>query len=158
MQLLEEAGIYILTVRLALRPPVPSRQAYQFDKTLSSPSFIDRKTPYASYNPTVVKSLLRTIDVIASYSNTLALLVADRLIMHDADLIANPVIKAIVRDVKRYMILKNESTAQRMIPIVYSANTASQRDMTVLEYLFSGDASRSIDLWTVSNLDARRLV
>lgn len=95
-------------------------------------------------------TFFRTVDVMASCPNTLGILVADMLINNDASVACIPVIAAVVRDLKKYMALKNEETGQRILPIGYSAATIEARDMAILDYLSSGDKGDSIDFWTVS--------
>jgi hypothetical protein len=70
----------------------------------------------------------QTVDVMASYPNTLGLLAAGGLVNDEATLSATPVIKAIVRDLKKYMKMKNEVTRQRVHPIVYNAAMSGARD------------------------------
>lgn len=86
----------------------------------------------------------------AVYPNTLGIAAASQVINNDASMLAASVIKAIVRDLKRYMRLKSEISQQRVLPICYDANSTSARDKAILDYLSSGDVSSSIDFWTVS--------
>lgn len=86
----------------------------------------------------------------ASYSNTLGPVAASELILDGDTASATPVIKAVVRDLKKYMKLRNEVSQQRVLPICYNAGISGARDKTILDYLSLGDASSSIDLWTAS--------
>jgi hypothetical protein len=92
----------------------------------------------------------KTVDVMASYPNTLGLLAVSGLVNDEATLSATPVIKAIVRDLMKYMKMKNEVTRQRVLLVVYNAATSGVRDKTILDYLTGGDGGSSIDFWTVS--------
>lgn len=112
-------------------------------------------TPYDSYNSALLISFFETIDLLAKYPNTMGIVAADQVINDDKYLNTAPVIKAVVRDVKRYMKLKNESMHQRVLPVAYDAMTYGPRDMTVLDYLTTGDALTSIDFWTVSLSEVR---
>jgi NADH:ubiquinone oxidoreductase subunit F (NADH-binding) len=85
----------------------------------------------------------------ASYPNTLGLLAASETVNNEATLSATPVIKATVRDLKKYMKLKNEVTGQRVLPVGYDAAMSSARDKMILDYLAGGDSESSIDFWTV---------
>ncbi|KAF2124341.1 glycoside hydrolase family 72 protein [Dothidotthia symphoricarpi CBS 119687] len=133
MMLLEEAGIYVLT---SVAIPMTS---------------IRRKDPYKSYNSTTIKSFFKTVDLMASFPNTLGLLAASLTVNNDAFLSAPPVLKTVVRDLKRYMKLKNEIAGQRTLPIAYNATSTKARDVTILDYLSCGDKSTSIDFWTCQN-------
>lgn len=106
--------------------------------------------PYQSYTPTLLASYFRVIDVLAQYSNTLGIVIADQLINGDDTLKIAPVIRSVSRDVKRYMKMRNEIKSQRILPVAYDAMSFSSRDLTVLEYLTTGDPSTTIDFWTVS--------
>jgi hypothetical protein len=97
-----------------------------------------------------VTSFFKTLDVMASYPNTLGLLASSEIVNNEATLSATPVIKATIRDLKKYMKLKNEITGQRVLPIGYDAATSGVRDQTILGYLAGGDSEGSIDFWTVS--------
>jgi len=91
------------------------------------------------------------MDTMASYPNTPGLLVAHALVNNNTSVCTAPVIKATARDSKKYMKLRNQVTGQRVLPIGYSAAASGARDMTILDYLSSGDTSGSIDFWTVSS-------
>ncbi|CAO2656530.1 Nn.00g053330.m01.CDS01 [Neocucurbitaria sp. VM-36] len=79
---------------------------------------INRLAPHVSYNSTTLTYFFRTVDAMSSYPNTLGLLVASELVNNEATLSATPVIKASVRDLKKYMRLKNEYTKQRVLRII----------------------------------------
>lgn len=89
----------------------------------------------------------------AVYPNILGIAAASQVINDDASMSAAPVIKAVVRDLKRYIKLKSEICQQRVLPICYDADSTDARDKTILDYLSSGDVSGSIDFWTVSGRD-----
>ena len=86
----------------------------------------------------------------ASFPNTLGLLAANTVINGDTTLPAAPVIRAVVRDLKKYMSMRHRLTGQRVLPIGYNAATTSARDQTILEYLSLGD--QAIDFWTVGGV------
>ncbi|KAK3613863.1 hypothetical protein LTR56_027629 [Elasticomyces elasticus] len=132
MALLADAGIYVFT-------------------TVATPSYaINRRAPHESYTPAMIMSFFRTVDVMARYPNTLGIAVASGLIEASTATSAASVIKATVRDLKKYMKLKDEVEGQRVVPICYDATSTSADDKTILDYLCSGDASSSIDFWTAS--------
>ncbi|KAM3418073.1 1,3-beta-glucanosyltransferase [Cercospora zeina] len=134
MKLLEEAGIYVLAC------------VYLNAKGIS------RHDPYGSYNAENVQSYFRTIDVMASFPNTLGMFVAQRLInsmMNDASCVAcTLVIAAVVKDLKRYMNLRHKVAGQRILPVAYGGDNDGFRDKQVFEYLRTREESERIDFWT----------
>jgi hypothetical protein len=132
MKLLEEAGIYVFTTVCT-----------QF-------SAISRLNPLNSYHPTAMAEFFRTVDVMSKYPNTLGLLAANETVNDKDSEKAIPVVKAVVRDLKRYMGMKHEVSGQRVIPIGYNAATNDGRDKAILDYLSLGGAASTIDFWTVS--------
>lgn len=131
MKILEEAGIYVFT-------------------TISTPfNFIARRDPYGSYHRMVITNFFRTVDVMARYPNSLGLLAGSQVVNNKATVSSAPVVKAVVRDLKRYMKLKSEVYSQRILPIGYNAATTNDRDKTILDYLSLGDSASSIGFWTV---------
>ena len=95
-------------------------------------------------------SFFKTVDLMASFPNTLGLLVASALVNNDATMPAAAVIKAVVRDLKQYMRLKHDAEGQRVLPIGYSAATGGARDGRLLNYLTAGSDGAGLDFWTVS--------
>lgn len=138
MKLLEEAGIYIFT-------DVSTRF-----------NAINRLDPYGSYNRTAVTEFFQTVNVMAKYPNTLGLLAGVAIMNSKANEKAAPVVKAVVRDLKRYMRLQNAASGQRILLIGYAAATVEQLDTTALDYLSLGDPASSIDFWTVSCVSISR--
>ncbi|EFQ89199.1 hypothetical protein PTT_14628 [Pyrenophora teres f. teres 0-1] len=139
MKLLEEAGIYVFT-------------------TVSTPfNAINRLAPTESYNPDTMVSFFKTVGIMASFPNTLGLLAGNELINNDATMPVAGVLKAVVRDLKKYMKLQNEANGQRVLPIGYNAATSSARDQEVLEYLTVGDDEISIDFWACKNYDWKEI-
>lgn len=132
MKLLEEAGIYVFTA-------VPTRF-----------NAINRADPYGSYHSTAMTEYFQTVKAMAEYPNTLGLLAGNGIINSPSNQNAAPIIKAVVRDLKRYMKLQNTATGQRILPIGYTAAGIDLLDTTVLKYLSLGNLANSIDFWTVS--------
>lgn len=97
-----------------------------------------------------MKFFFDVVDRMAKFPNTLGVSAANALINDDASLSAAPVLKAVVRDLKRYMQLKHDTTRQRILSVGYDAATRHTRDRMVLDYLTSGDKDTSLDHWTVS--------
>ena len=84
----------------------------------------------------------------ASFPNTLGALIADQLINNKNSERWAPVIKAIVRDIKKYMKLTNHKTGQRCLPIGFGG-ASYKGDRKILDYVASGDEASRVDFWTV---------
>ncbi|EUC38592.1 glycoside hydrolase family 72 protein [Bipolaris zeicola 26-R-13] len=79
MKLLEEAGIYVLTA-------------------VSTPSnSISRLAPIKSYNPVTMASLFKTVNIMASFPNTLGILAGNEVSNNDVTLPAAAVLKAVCK-------------------------------------------------------------
>jgi hypothetical protein len=110
---------------------------------------INRLAPYGSYSPSSLTSFFATVDALAAFPNTLGVFAASEVVNNEATLVATPVIKAVVRDLKTYMGLRNEVAGQRVLPVGYSGAGTAQ-DRIVFEYLTAGDREGAIDFWAVS--------
>lgn len=130
MKLLEDAGIYVFT------------------GVFTRFNAINRLDPYASYHRTAMTEFFQTVDVMAQYPNTLGILAGVAIMNNKPSEKATPVIKAVVRDLKKYMKLKSDASGQRILPVGYTAATVEQLDTTALDYLSLGDPASSIDFWT----------
>ncbi|KAL6708206.1 hypothetical protein ACN47E_003390 [Coniothyrium glycines] len=131
MKLLEDAGIYVYA-------------------SLTTPQrCINRMSPDRSYKPELMRSVFNTIDLMAKYTNTLGVEIANCLFNQHSDLDSiAPVLKIVVCDVKMYMDIKHQLAGQRALLISYSGNSNEVRDDLLLEYLSSGHSMERIDLWT----------
>ncbi|KAH7039933.1 Glucanosyltransferase-domain-containing protein [Microdochium trichocladiopsis] len=91
MKLLADAGIYVLVA-------------------IADPSHaINRASPVASYTVTNLQHYFRVVDDMARYSNTLGLVVANEVVNDHRSTAAVPqVLRAVTRDLKRYMRLHAE--------------------------------------------------
>jgi hypothetical protein len=73
-----------------------------------------------------------------------------RLVVNNrSSLATTPVIKAVVRDLKTYMRLRNEVVGQRVLPVGYDA-AGTAEDKIVFEYLAACNTNSAIDFWAVS--------
>jgi hypothetical protein len=116
---------------------------------LSTPQHcIHRNDPYASYNVNNLTAFFRTVDAMAVFPNTLGVLVANHLINNNRSEICAPVIRAVVRDLKKYMHLKQQAGGQRLLPIGFGAGEY-EGDRKILNYLATGDKDSNVDFWTV---------
>ncbi|KAF2997648.1 hypothetical protein E8E13_005309 [Curvularia kusanoi] len=129
MKLLEEAGIYVFT-------GISTRF-----------STINRLDPYGSYHSTAVSEFFTTVNVMAQYPNTLGVLAGNSITNSPRTRGAAPVIKAVVRDLKKYMKIQHAASGQRILPIGYSAAAVDLLDMTLLKYLSLGRSTSCIDFW-----------
>jgi hypothetical protein len=121
-------------------------------KGVSTPSCgIDRMNPQSSYSPTTVFDFFQAVDAMAIFPNTVGIIAASQVVDNAASLPATPFIKAIVRDLKKYMQIQHKNGRKRVPPIGYDSARTTW-DETISKYLCSGDASSSIDFWTVSFL------
>lgn len=92
----------------------------------------------------------QTVDVMSQYPNTLGLLAGVAIMNNHVTESAAPVVKAIIRDLKRYMQLQNAASGRRILPVGYAVATVEQLETTILNYLSLGDPASSIDFWMVS--------
>lgn len=151
MKLLEEAGIHVIIVSL-LSPSLCIVHllivSFIF-QSLSSPAHcINRMDPYASYNFDTLTAYFKRVDVMTSFSNTLGVMAADHLINNTRSESCTPVIRAVVRDLKKYMRLRHEAGRQRVLPIGFGGGRYED-DRKVLNYLTAGDGNSCVDFWTV---------
>jgi hypothetical protein len=84
----------------------------------------------------------------ARFPNTLGCMIADHLINDTHTEITAPVITAVVRDLKRYMGLRNRAAGQRILPVGLGGGEYED-NLKVVKYLTAGDEGGSIDFWTV---------
>jgi hypothetical protein len=127
-------------------------------KGVSTPSCgINRLDPQSSYNPASVSAFFRAVDAMAIFPNTLGIIAASQVVNDTASLPAAPVIKTIVRDLKRYMQVRHKNIRQRVLPIGYDSARTTW-DETISKYLCLGDTSSSIDFWTASFLHGCRFL
>lgn len=84
----------------------------------------------------------------ASFPNTLGALVADHLINDTRSECCAPVMKAVLRDVKKYIALRYQKAGQRRLPLGFGGHSYKD-DRKVLNYMATGGDDRSIDFWTV---------
>lgn len=107
-------------------------------------------TPFESYNSELLDHFFSTIDCMAAYPNTLGVLVANEVINNHASTAAASVIRAVTRDVKRYMDLARETSEQRVLPVGYSAADVRMFTGLTFDYLTAGVRDESIDFYCVS--------
>lgn len=92
----------------------------------------------------------------AGYVNTLAIVAANSLINNHDSLRATPVLKAVVRDLKRFLVLNNSSMGTRILPVGYSPAMVEHINQKsgFLEYLCYGERESTIDFLAASYCSA----
>ncbi|RYP18046.1 hypothetical protein DL765_004162 [Monosporascus sp. GIB2] len=129
MNMLAEAGIYVLTC-------------------LSTPHrTIRRNAPFESYTADLLQAYFQAIDCMAAYRNTLGVIVADKVINWIPATVAAPVIRAVTRDVKRYMALAAEVAGQRVLPVGISCADVSCILEPQFAYFSAGREEEVIDIF-----------
>jgi hypothetical protein len=88
----------------------------------------------------------------AAYPNTLAITAANELVNGRDHLNVTPVIKAVVRDLKRHLLFNSKTKGTRILPVGYSSAAVLHINYTpgFLEYLYYGDKEATVDFWSVS--------
>jgi hypothetical protein len=88
----------------------------------------------------------------SAYPNTLAITAANELVNGRGHLNVTPVIKAVVRDLKRYLLCNSKTRGTRILPVGYSSASVPDINYTpgFLEYLYYGDKEATVDFWSVS--------
>ncbi|CAJ2511316.1 Uu.00g069410.m01.CDS01 [Anthostomella pinea] len=133
MNLLAEAGIYVL---LGLSTP---RRA------------ISRIAPYESYTVDLLQQTFRAVDAVAAYPNTLGVIVSNEVISTTQSTRAAPVIRALTRDVKRYMAEAADRAGQRVLPVGISAVDVLSFQMLQFDYFSAGPEEEAIDFFSFNN-------
>lgn len=85
----------------------------------------------------------------SQYSNTLGIIVANGAMSTIYSTALAPMIKTVVRDVKKYMATAKEVTGQRELPIGYSASTGRLILKTTFDYFTAGKADETVDFFCV---------
>lgn len=95
----------------------------------------------------------------AQYTNTLGLVVANGALSAIYSTSAAPMIKTVIRDVKRYMAAAaQEGVGQRQLPLGYSASSTRLILKTTFDYFSAGKEDETVDffcvriLWTLFSL------
>lgn len=132
MQVLSDAGIYVIL-------------------GLSSPACaINRLSPLASYTKTLLGHCFRITNEFSQYTNTLCLLAGTDVINKPENTGAAEVIRAVVRDVKRYMRINFGINGFRVLPVGYSAADAPHLLLDSTEYFTAGIEEERIDFLAFS--------
>ncbi|KAK7756360.1 hypothetical protein SLS62_001586 [Diatrype stigma] len=121
---------------------------------LSTPhKTILRSAPFESYTADLLQSAFRVVDCMSAYNNTLGVLVANAVINSYPTTVAAPVVRAITRDVKRYMVLAAEADNQRILPVGVSSPHRPSLIRCQFEYFSAGDEKEAIDFFSVRKFE-----
>jgi hypothetical protein len=91
----------------------------------------------------------------AAYPNTLAITAANGLVNGRDHLNVTPVLKAVIRDLKRHLARSSKTQGTRILPVGYSSACVPHINLTpgFIEYLYSGDKETTVDFWGVSSFE-----
>lgn len=164
MRLLEDAGIYVLVVSRRRRRRRSYRQATHGNeltnekkKKQSLPTAeittngAGTTTTFRPYTPQLLQECFAVVECMSQYANTLGLVVANGALSTIYSTAAAPMIKMVIRDVKRYMNVAQESGAggQRRLPLGYSASNSRLILRTTFNYFTAGERSETVDFFCV---------
>ncbi|KAK7965827.1 1-3-beta-glucanosyltransferase GAS1 [Apiospora aurea] len=138
MDMLAKAGIYVIA---GLSTPQKS---------------VNRAAPLGSYTPDLVQHYFATVDRMAAYPNTLGVVAANEVLLHAGHTAGADVIRALVRDVKRYMALHakaNPESWQRVLPVGVSSNGVSSIFYDEFRYFTGGDPEEAVDFFSVQSFE-----
>lgn len=129
MSLLDDAGIYLL---LDVNTPKQS---------------LNRNEPGPSYNAAYLQAIFATVDAFKKYDNVLGFFSANEVINDVNSTATAPYVKAVTRDLKRYI----KAQSSRTIPVGYSAADISQNRWQQMEYFNCGNESETIDMFGMND-------
>ena len=87
----------------------------------------------------------------AGYVNTLGIVAANSVVNSRDSLHATPVLRAVVRDLKRFLLSSNRIKGTRVLPVGFSPSNAVDINHTkFLEYLYFGGEENAIDFLAAS--------
>ncbi|KAJ0104214.1 hypothetical protein J7T55_001701 [Diaporthe amygdali] len=138
MQLLADAGIYVLI-------SLPTSSCTSDDSGTT--------TTFRPYNSQLLEDCFATIDSMSQYPNTLGIIVANGAMSTIYQTALAPMIKTVIRDVKKYMATANEITGQRQLPIGYSASTSRLILRTAFDYFTAGIEDETVDFFCYANFN-----
>ncbi|KAK8855094.1 Glucanosyltransferase-domain-containing protein [Apiospora arundinis] len=137
MDMLAKAGIYVIA---GLSTPQKS---------------VNRAAPFDSYTPDLLQHYFATVDRMAVYPNTLGVVAANEVLQHAGHTVGAPVIRALVRDVKRYMALHvAEAGASaagepyRVLPVGVISNGMSSIFYNEFRYFTGGNPEEAVDFFS----------
>ena len=127
MDLLSEAGIYVAL-------------------DVNNPNYsLNRADPAPSYNDKYLRNVFATVELFAKYDNTLLFFAANEVLDKNERTSAAPYVKAVIRDVKRYMRERD----LRIIPVGYSAADVDDHRLETAQYMNCGSDSSRADFFAL---------
>ena len=154
MRLLKESGIYVFVVckRLSLQMRGKCSSAHGKAKCLSTPqASINRLDPYGSYRPQLLAHYFKTVDCLSQYYNVIGVIAANSVINAPSNTNAAEIIRAVVRDLKRYMRAKARLNNQRVLAVGVSNAFVPEDEATMPRYFFAGQTEDRADFWGVGS-------
>ncbi|KAK8110271.1 1-3-beta-glucanosyltransferase gel1 [Apiospora kogelbergensis] len=123
---------------------------------------VNRAAPFDSYTPDLVQHYFATLDRMAVYPNTLGVVVANEVLNSPGATAGAPVVRALVRDVKRYMALhaaaaKSEGAGAgahqqyRVLPVGVSSSGIRNVFLDEFRYLTGGAPEEAVDFFSVAD-------
>ncbi|KAI0837435.1 glycoside hydrolase family 72 protein [Hypoxylon sp. FL0890] len=135
MSMLAEAGIYVLPCIAPIQNGVGMKSGATFE----------------TYYNEVLQSYFRAIDNMARYSNTLGLVVSYEFIKDATLTVMAPLIRSVVRDVKRYMRLVSTKRTQRVLPVGIIASDIQDVLKPQFDYFAAEPDSEALDFFAFNN-------
>ena len=120
----------------------------------TSRTAIIRNNPQGSYTSKLLEHYFGTIDAMAKHPNTLGFIIADQVINNVDSTMAAPTIRAVVRDVKKYMKLAAVTKGQSEIPVGITTSDLDSILKPQFDYFVGGDGEEeAIDFFCVSEIN-----
>ncbi|KAI1647745.1 glycoside hydrolase family 72 protein [Daldinia loculata] len=113
----------------------------------SIPPTVYHNTPMMSYTSNSMQRFFQAVENLASYPNLLGFAIPDDLIKDLEPVVAAPVIRAIVRDIRRYLSLLAVKKHQRVVPVGIVALGMRIPLREQFEYCCSGDDNETVDFF-----------
>ncbi|KAF3765321.1 family 72 glycoside hydrolase [Cryphonectria parasitica EP155] len=138
MKLLAEAGIYVVV-------GLPT--------AASTTDSAGTTTTFRPYSQQLLEDCFATVDCMSQYSNTLGLIVANGALSTIYSTAAAPMIKTVIRDIKKYMSTAAKTLDQRQLPIGYSASNGRLILKTTFDYFTAGEQEETVDFFCYANFN-----
>lgn len=133
MKLLADAGIYVVV-------------------GLSTPHMaINRAAPYRAYTTSLLEHYFRTVDCFDKYTNTLGVFAANTVINGPESTPAAEIVRAVVRDVKKYISLKASVSNARLLPVGVTNADVNTIQYDLLQYFTAGGKEERVDFYGTTN-------
>ena len=119
---------------------------------MSSPSeCINRMAPMESYNEDLLRRYYSVVEAFRKFDNVAGFVVADQVVNNVETTVAARVVRAVVRDVKRYVTVSANQDGGRIVPVgVADAEWAATQSQSATYYTAHGDGA-DIDFYAFVN-------